>query len=448
MSLRLNLLIVDDDPLVAQAISLVLPSQWQMRTHSKPTEFPSQGLHAAFVDMHLTGDLGRTEGLEVIRQLHRQHPHLQIVAMSGDLSRELMEAALAAGASRFLAKPLNPEEFRLNLEKIEALLLLLGALSRGPRDDGWIGNSTASRTVLTQMAQLKGEKGPILISGPTGSGKEVVARLLHLQENLPRPFVALNAAAIAENLFESEMFGHTKEAFTGADQNKMGLAEAAADGDLFIDEIEAMPLSQQAKLLRFLETGEVRRVGANQAVRVETRVISATNVSLETLVKDGKFREDLLWRIKGRHLEVPPLRSRLDDLEALARHFLSQHSTHTKSLAPDALAVLQEYSWPGNVRELKRVCEQLLLLAPLPLVRAQDVRNVLPKQIEVPGMGLSPKADLSKGMTSLLNDFEASILKQALSQVADVDEAARLLGVSRSTFYKKLKDHHIEWRPS
>jgi DNA-binding NtrC family response regulator len=142
------------------------------------------------------------------------------------------------------------------------------------------------------------------------------------------------------------------------------------------------------------------------------------------------------------------LRERLVDLDALARHFLGQHSTHTKSLAPDALKVLQDYAWPGNVRELKRVCEQLLLLAPLPIVRAQDVHSVLPKQIEMPTSATGSKADLSKGLASLLSEFEATILKQALAQVAEVDEAARLLGVSRSTFYKKLKDHHIEWRPS
>lgn len=450
MSQSLSLLVVDDDELVIKAIEMAVPSHWQVIPHQSPTDIPVAGYQAAFVDMHLTGDLAKAEGLAVLELLNLKHPQMQLVAMSGDLNREMMESCLRVGATRFLAKPLNTEEFQGCLSKIEALLLLQGAQHR-PETQGikWVGNSSTSQNVLAQIARLKGEKGPILISGPTGTGKEVVAKLLHTQEGAHRPFVTLNAAAISENLFESEIFGHVKGAFTGADQNKVGLAEAARDGDLFIDEIEALPATQQAKFLRFLETGEVRRVGASgDPVIVETRVIAATNVPLEELVAKGDFREDLLFRIKGKTLDLPPLNQRLEDVEPLAKFFLAGRTSQAKTLAPDAVEALTGYDWPGNVRELKRVCEQLLLVAPLPIIRAEDVQVVLPKKMKMDYWGKLPKTDLSKGLATLLTEFEGSLLRQALEQSVDVDEAARLLGMSRSTLYKKLKDHDIEWRNS
>lgn len=450
MSQSLSLLVVDDDELVIKAIELALPSHWKLVAHTSPTNIPQSGYHAAFVDMHLSGNLEKTEGLDVLAEICHLHPHLQTVAMSGDLNRNLMESCLKAGASRFLAKPLNSEEFLLCLSKVEALLLLQGALSRNDRHGiRWVGASAGSRSVLEQIARLKGEKGPILISGPTGSGKEVAAKLLHVQEGENRPFVTLNAAAIAENLFESEVFGHVKGAFTGAEQNKMGLAEAAGEGDLFIDEIEALPASQQAKFLRFLETGEVRRVGATgDPTHVNTRIIAATNVPLEELVAKGEFREDLMWRIKGKTLVLPPLGDRREDIEPLAKFFLSGRPAQVKTLASDALETLKGYDWPGNVRELKRVCEQLLLLAPLPIIRSEDVLAVLPKKMNMKHWDHLPKTDLEKGIATLLYEFEGSVLKQALDQTAEVDEAAKILGISRSTLYKKLKDHDIEWRSS
>ena len=195
----------------------------------------------------------------MIADLRASDPHLEIVAISGDLDRELMEACLRAGAGRFLAKPLSPEEVCLTLEKIEALHLLRLATARGGSPAPWIGEGPASQGVRRQIAALRGEGGPILIEGESGTGKEVTAALIHAQDP-GRPFVVVNVAALPEQVFESEFFGHVRGAFTGADQNKMGLAEAAHGGDLFLDEIEALPMAQQAKLLRFLENGEVRRV--------------------------------------------------------------------------------------------------------------------------------------------------------------------------------------------
>lgn len=445
--LRLKLLVVEDDDLVASAIRLSLPPQWRM-THATGLAGAHGGpFTAALVDMHLTGNTARAEGVSVIAKLHASDPHLEIVAMSGNLDRELMESCLKAGASRFLAKPLSPEELKLTLEKIEALLLIRDVANRSLPTTPWIGEADISQRVRRDIASLRGEHGPILIEGESGTGKEVVSGLIHAQEantRETRPFISVNLAALPEAVFESEFFGHVRGAFTGADQNKMGLAEAAHGGDLFLDELEALPLTQQAKLLRFLESGEVRRVGAKESIRVNVRVIAATNRNLEALVKEGKFREDLLWRLNGRKIVLPNLRERLDDLGLLTDFFLErERPRRNKSLQADAVAVLKQHSWPGNVRELKRVVEQMALHSPLPFIRAEDAERCLPGRASL-STSASGEVDLSVGLNKLVEQFEASVIQQALATSNDVDKTALLLGISRSSLYKKIKDYGIE----
>lgn len=438
---ELVLLVVDDDSLVIQSVKMALPEQWRMMACQRPTDLPEKGYHAALVDMHLTGDLQKAEGIEVIRRLSTKNPHLEIIAMSGNLDRQLMEQCLKAGASRFLAKPLTLEELNLTLDKIEALFLLQTAKSRPTPGLSWIGSGSASEAIRRQIAQLRNEDGPILIEGESGTGKEVTAQLIHSQQK-GGPFVAINVASVPENLFESEFFGHVKGAFTGADQNKMGLAEAAQGGDLFLDEIEALSPALQAKLLRFLETGEVRRVGAKETILVQTRVIAATNRNLNQMVSEGRFREDLLWRLSGKKILLPPLRERKEDIAELLHHFMSLDRFRKKELGPDALEALKEYPWPGNVRELRRVCEQLILTAPLPVLRKEDVLRVIrPPAQDMAGANY----DLSRGLSDLVNAFESQIIRQALAQQNDIDEVARTLKISRSSLYKKIKDHGIEW---
>ena len=439
---RMKLLVIDDDDLIAASLRMALPQGWRMTHESSLPKDPGGPFHAAFVDMHLTGNTAKAEGLDVIAKLRERDPHLEIVAMSGNLDRALMEACLKAGASRFLAKPLTPEEVNLTLDKIEALLLLREAAGRSAKTTPWIGSSESSNRVRREIAALKGEGGPILIEGESGTGKEVAATLIREQEGPGRPFVSVNLGALPETVFESEFFGHVRGAFTGADQNKIGLAEAAHGGDLFLDEVEALPMSQQAKLLRFLESGEVRRVGAKEAMKVNVRIVAATNRNLETLVKEGKFREDLLWRLNGRKLHLPPLRERLDDVAELATHFLAmERPRRNKSLEADAVDALRSHAWPGNVRELRRVIEQLALHAPLPIVRQNDVLRVLPASAKVDGFG---DLDLSRGLGPLVESFEANVIRQALAKKEDVDEAAALLGISRSSLYKKIKDYQID----
>lgn len=440
---ELNLLVIDDDDLAIQTVKMAAPREWLVRGgFSLETAIPKgEPIHAAMVDIHLTSDMGRREGLKIIKDLRALNPHLDIIAISGDIHRELMEDCLRAGANLFLPKPLSIEELQLILGKIEQYWLLQGARSRTQKSpQAWMGSSATAREVQRQIAGVKGELGPILIEGETGTGKELVAQWIHWQDE-GRPMVSINMSTLPENLFESELFGHVRGSFTGADQNKMGLAEAAHGGDLFLDEIEALPMSCQAKLLRFLESGEIRRVGGKETIHVQCRVIAATNQSLESLVKSGQFREDLLWRLSGHKIQLPPLRERVEDIPELAQHFLNQSSSvRKKTLESDAASALMAYTWPGNVRELKRICEQLLLTAPLPVIRRQDVISL----INPPRENISSEhLPLEIGLHAMTVNFEKAVLKQALERYPHIEECARVLKLSRSSLYKKLKDHEL-----
>ncbi len=440
---QFNLLAIDDDDLVLQSIRMAIEGQWRLTGVNSLADVPVSKFHAAFVDIHLTGNLKIEEGVEAIKALRQKDPHLEIVAMSGDLNRNLMEKCLKAGASRFLAKPLNLDELQLTLGKVEALLLLHEASSRSQlKTQPLIGNSSQINDIKKQVAALKGEHGPILIEGESGAGKEILANLLHNQEG-ERPFISVNIAAISESLFESEFFGHVNGAFTGADQNKMGLAEAAHGGDLFLDEIEALSPPMQVKLLRFLDSGEVRRVGSHESITVDTRVLVATNRDLDEMVKNEAFREDLLWRIRGKSIHLPPLRERADDVKTLAEYFLSHDSVRKKQLTPEATSCLKAHNWPGNVRELKRICEQLLVQSPLPLIRPEDVTALIaPSNFTASTKSL----DFSIGLAELIKDFEKATIKACLLKYKDVDPACELLKISRSSLYKKVKDYQIDWK--
>ncbi|HRO66793.1 MAG TPA: sigma-54 dependent transcriptional regulator [Pseudobdellovibrionaceae bacterium] len=438
-----TLLLVDDDPLIHQSFRLCLPPHWKPISATRSDEVPfERSFHAAFVDMHL--EPHQPLGLNVLQRLSQEHPETELIAMSGDLRRDLMEAALKAGAQRFLAKPLQSEELLLILSKIEALFDLRQGLTRTQPGPQWIGDGPASQKVLQSLAAFRGEPGPILIEGESGTGKEVAARLLHHQEENGRPFIPVNVAALPENLFEAELFGHVKGAFTGADRDRAGLCESAAGGDLFLDEIEALPLALQVKLLRFLESGEIRRVGARESNRIHCRVIAAGNQPLEELVRQGKFREDLYFRLSGKRLNLPPLRERKEDLRSLAEFFLrNERPRRNKSFSEDGFSALAAYHWPGNVRELKRVCEQLSLTSPLPLIREQEVEALSPRTSPRAASAI-PQMDLGRGLAALLSDYEREIIRRALALENDIEKTGQLLGISRSSLYKKIKDHGLE----
>jgi DNA-binding NtrC family response regulator len=256
-------------------------------------------------------------------------------------------------------------------------------------------------------------------------------------------------ASLPEALFESEMFGHVKGAFTGAETNKIGLIEAAHGGDLFLDEIEALSLTNQAKLLRFLENGEIRKVGGKDIIKVQTRVIAASNRSLQQMVRDSQFREDLFFRLASQRLQLPPLRERKEDILELSEFFLEiEKPRRNKKFTADGSEALLNYDWPGNVRELQRICEQLSLVSPLPLIRKEDVEALLnPRSNQSNAFGSATPGrtlNLAFGLTKLCEQFETEVIKQALQVEKEIDAAAQLLMISRSSLYKKIKDYKID----
>lgn len=441
MGLIWKALIIDDDPLVSQTLQLLMPNSWQLSAaQSLDKNISQQTFHAIFVDLHLNGSLQTAEGLYVIQSLSNFFPHTEIIAISGDLNRKNMEESLLQGASRFLSKPFSREEIRAVLEKIEALYMLSQAQLRLYKKKYWMGTSTQSENLKRNIANLKGEPGPILIEGESGSGKEIVAQILHEQEP-QNPFIAVNLAAIPDTLFESELFGHSKGSFTGALQDKMGYIEAAQGGDLFLDEIETLSLANQAKLLRFLESSEIQRIGSTKTNHVHVRVMTATNQNLDKLVKEKKFREDLYWRIQSKKITIPPLRERRDDIIPLAKFFLdAQKPKYNKSFSEDGFTYLTEYSWPGNIRELKRIVEQLALTSPLPIIRKEDIQkyiNPLPRS----PLEINPRSDV--GLDDLLSYFEKTVIETYLNEYKEVEKTAEALKISKSNLYKKIKDHSI-----
>lgn len=436
-----KLLVVDDDPIITQSIKMNLSKYWYMHACDSPNELPEAYFDAALVDMHLTGKMNKSEGLEVLKKLHELHPNMELIAISGDINRELMESCIKNGASRFLAKPIQKEELENLLDKIITFKQLQNISNHSIKSKHWVGNSEPSKQVKKWIANMAGEKGPFLIEGETGTGKEVIAQLF-AQQNPDQSFISINAAAIPENVFESEFFGHVKGAFTGADSNKMGFAEAADGGFLFIDEIEALPLSQQAKLLRFLESGEIRRVGSEKTIHTDVKIICASNRNLKEMVEDKEFREDLLYRISAQSITLPPLRTRTEDILDLANYFISLESHfRKKEIQEDGLQILCKYDWPGNVRELKRVIEQSCLHAPLPILRKEDFEKFI-QPVNITKS--NDKINVNLGLACLMASFEKQVIEKTLEIEADIDLAAKILGISRSSLYKKVKDHGIE----
>ncbi|MBC7456899.1 MAG: sigma-54-dependent Fis family transcriptional regulator, partial [Bdellovibrionaceae bacterium] len=430
MSELFNLLIAEDDATLVAALKLMIPDGFKIYVTQNPDLIPDHVFfHAALVDMHITSRVGeKPDGPEVIARLVSSNPQIEVVSMSGDLNRQNMEAAIKAGVQRFLSKPLSAEEITLVFEKILAYWQLRQFEFTPHQKINLLGSSPATENLRKTIANLRQEKSAVLIEGETGSGKEVVAHLLNQQEG-KIPFVTVNCAAINENLFESEFFGHVKGAFTGADQNKVGLAEAAHGGDLFLDEIDALPLSQQAKLLRFLESGEIKKVGAKESIHVKTRIIAATNQSLQKLVEERKFREDLYFRLSSQKIAIAPLRNRHDDIENLTQYFVDKEKPRrNKTFSKEAIEVMKKYAWPGNVRELKRVCEQLVLTSPLPMIRPEDVEKIiapsLPKTIAATDMNLN--------LADFINQQEKNYITLHLKNEKDLDKICHKLKISKS----------------
>lgn len=446
-----RILIIDDD----RALCELLEEDLSLRGHRvwtalKVTEARDL-LHLEEVDIVLTDlNMPGTSGIDFCAELNENRPDLPVVIMTAFGSLETAIAALRAGAYDFVTKPVDLDLLHISLGRAlqhrhlqEKVRLLKTQVRRQRSDDEMLGESPAFLEVKQQIARIADLDTSVLICGESGTGKELVARALHRQSRRSEgPFVAINCAALPENLLESELFGHVRGAFTDAREQRKGLFVEASDGTLLLDEIAEMPLSLQPKLLRVLEDHKVRPLGGSSEIDCDVRVLAATHQDLEAAVAAGKFRSDLFYRLNVIQLDLPPLRERGNDILQLALTFVQQLSQRfNKSvvgLSQPAAAALLAYHWPGNVRELRNVIERAVALTLHDQLTVED----LPPQIRQPaGSAPQPVSFIEAGNILPLDQMERRYIQQVLEQLdGNRTLAARLLGVDRKTLYRKLKE--------
>jgi two-component system response regulator HydG len=399
------------------------------------------------------------DGIEVVRRIREEDPDATVVVVSAHGTIATAVEAMRAGAIDFLEKPFSPEVLRARVEKaVEIARERRGARTARARADalaedraremdptGLVGRSEAMRRVLEQIRKVAPTDATVLVLGESGTGKELVARAIHAQG--PRregPFVPVSCAALPEALLESELFGHERGAFTGAIRRKLGRFELAHEGTLFLDEVGEIPPAVQAKLLRVLQERRFERVGGEEPVEVDVRVVSATHRDLAAMVASGRFREDLYYRLAVVPLSLPSLRERPGDVEELARWFLEKHAARLgrrmREFTPEALALLRGHAWPGNVRELENVVEQALVFAEGEAVRPED----LPEGLRGPAPPRPPVDAEGRGLNEVLEDLESRLVRDAYAKANGVKaEAARLLGIKPSALAYKLEKYGL-----
>ena len=443
---NLKVLFADDEVALQELMSLELP-----RMGFEVTVCPDGTTAAAalarnsydclIVDLDMPG----LTGIEVIERAKEVAPDTDTIVLTGKSSLESAIAALRFGAFDYLTKPCRLIELQSLLERVvqkreltnkyRALKRQLERMEGAPR---LIGDSLAMQRVRQLIAKVAPTHSTVLIRGETGTGKELVARAVHDQS--PRcdmPFVAINCGALPENLIESELFGHRKGAFTGADDHRVGLFEVAHGGTLFLDEIGELPRAMQAKLLRVLESGEIRRVGDNDAFQVDVRIVCATHRDLEEMVAEQAFREDLMFRINTFEIPIPPLRDRVADIPALAEHLFRRFRPGTTGtveqlFTPEAIEALQTSPWPGNVREIANVIEHATILADEPPITVEH----LPDRLTTRRIARLPRRAL---VPMTLRELESQALDEAMERhQGNKPAAAEELGISLKTLYNKL----------
>ncbi len=449
-----RVLIADDQSDVLEALRLLLKSRgFALQLARSPAEIlaavEAQDFDALLMDLNYARDTtSGQEGLDLITRVSALGATLPVLCMTAWGSVDGAVEAIRRGARDYIQKPWDNARLLTTLRTqidLARALRRSGKLEReNERLRGAAGlpelvaGSRAMERVLRVMERVAPSDASVLITGEHGTGKEVVARWLHAASlRAGRPFVAVNAGALGEGVFESELFGHVKGAFTDARADRIGCFELADGGTLFLDEIANMPAAQQAKLLRVLQTGELHRVGSSKLRHVDVRVLAATNAPLAQLTSGGSFREDLLYRLNTVEVHLPPLRERRDDILRLAQHFLRlrgpRHGGKALDLDAGAKQALLEHRWPGNVRELEHVVERALLLASGPAIRAEDLALRA-------GAGERPVA--FEDMT--LDEAERYLIVLALARTHNVSEAAQRLGLSRSALYRRLARHGLE----
>ncbi len=455
--LRIRLLIVDDEQSIRRLCMTVGEALGFtcMEANSGETALTlleEQPAHMILTDMVMPN----MSGLEFLEKVKKLLPRSEVAVMTGHGSIETAVQAMKLGAYDYISKPFSPlEELRLFLRRmaekvhlVEENQFLRERVDTESDLHGIVGSSAKIQDVLRMISRLKDTRTPVLISGESGTGKELVARAIHFRGSFAnRPFVAVDCGSLVPTLIESELFGYEKGAFTGALRSKTGLFQSANGGTIFLDEIGELPLEMQAKLLRVLQEKEIRPVGSNQKVKVDVRVVAATNRDLEAEYRNGTFRKDLYFRLNVVTVHLPALRERRSDIPMLAHWFLDRHAPDSAmQVTHAAMKCLLQYDWPGNVRELENCIERAVALGDGKIIDLSD----LPPSIA----SASPSADVPMSAitgpvsSTDLEDIERATIERVFEQVkGDKALAGKMLGISRATLYRKLKRYNIGGRP-
>ena len=457
-----RVLIVDDEPNMRRILASNLRLDQHQIWEAAGVEEAQRSLSANDFDVVITDQkMPDGEGLTVLSAAHESDPTLPVIFLTAVATIELAVESMRRGAFDFVTKPFEPEVVRATVRRacertrlMRENILLKDAVVRLEGTSEIYGESPAMHEVRDRIARVAPTHATVLITGETGTGKEVVARAIHRNSpRAPKPFVAVNCAAFTVTLLESELFGHEKGAFTGADRQRLGLFEAAHEGTLFLDEAGEMSLAAQAKLLRVLTDGQVLRVGSTRPRRVDVRVLVATHRNLEQRVKDGQFREDLFYRLAVVPIQLPPLRDRRDDIAGLSDVFCHQVATELKMprrrLSSEALQKLQQYRFPGNLRELKNLIERAYILSSSQEIGADDL-PISQREAVSSGNGGAHSAGLSIpfadsfDLTGVLERAEKELIVRTLTSTHGAQaEAARRMGLSRSALAYKLTKYGI-----
>jgi len=450
-----KILIVDDEPNIVELVVTAckeLGHETYPFVNSQKALDQLESIAPALVISDIR--MGAVDGFEVLRHVKTTVDNCQVILMTGQGNEEIAEKAIAEGARYYIRKPFKVSEMQARVKHVVEFSdtakerdTLKKVVKRAANPENIIGTSPKMDEVYHLIRKIADTDSTILIQGESGTGKELVARALHYNSSRQHhPFVAINCSALPENLLESELFGHKKGSFTGAVADKAGLFEEAERGTIFLDEVNSMALPLQTKLLRVLQERQLRRVGDTKTVPINVRVLGATNESLIDKVKDGKFREDLYYRLAVIPIELPPLRDRPEDIPLLVQHFLKKTTTgdgsRTVKIEAKAIEALQGYSWPGNVRELENAIERATALCDDHTIRVKD----LPPQLlqEAAGVGRSGRGGRAMPIGKRLDDFvdeqEKCFIEETIKRNAgNREKAARILGISLATLYRKLE---------
>jgi DNA-binding NtrC family response regulator len=453
MNRQPTILLIEDEEPSRKAMTLLLGSAGYAITPCATGNEALQAVAKEEFDIVLTDLLlPDANGIDILTKVKEASPITEVILITGYASAETAVKAMKEGAFDYITKPLNIDELRIIIGKATERQRLKNEnvyLKKQLREKyefaNIIGNSQAMQKVFSRMRKIIKTDSTVLILGESGTGKEIIAKAIHTNgTRRDKPFIAVHCGAIPENLLESELFGHTKGSFTGAIRDKVGKFEAANNGTIFLDEIGTLPMHLQIKLLRVLQEQEVERIGSNKPIKLNVRVISATNVKLEEEVKGGNFREDLYYRLNVIPLVLPPLRERIEDIIPLARHFLAKYckemDRELMTFTREAFEAMEVYAWPGNVRELENVVERTVALTETDQIAISDLPSALGKayseqeefSLRVTSRGLN--------MVNTINELERKMISDALHLCDGVKaRAAALLNLNRTTLVEKMR---------